>query len=166
LLNLNGDVVGVNREIFSFNQTSTGQPANSGIGLAVSSNIVNRVVPVLITNGKYDYPYLGVSSINDLGLDMIKELDLKSFTGAYVTVVTPGGPADKAGIKQGDQSTNIPGLKAGGDLIVAIDGKEVRRFDDLLAYLIKNKMPGDTVVLTVLRGDQKSDVNLVLGKRP
>jgi len=166
LINLNGEVVGVNREIFSFNQTSTGQPANSGIGLAISSNIVKRVVPVLIAEGKYDYPYLGISSMDDMSLEVIDALGLKAFTGAYVTEVTPGGPADKAGIREGDRTTSVPGLRAGGDLIVAIDGHEVRRFDELLAYLITNKMPGDTVVLTILRGEQKSDVSLELGKRP
>jgi 2-alkenal reductase len=166
LINLNGEVIGVNREIFSFSQTASGQPANSGIGLAISSNIVRRVVPVLVAQGKYDYPYLGISSMDDLSLDVITALDLKSFTGAYVTVVVPGGPADQAGIREGDRSTNIPGLSAGGDLIVAIDGREVRRFDELLAYLITNKLPGYTVVLTFLRGEEKLDVNLELGKRP
>jgi 2-alkenal reductase len=166
LLNLNGEVVGVNREIFSFTQTSTGQPANSGIGLAISSNIVKRVVPVLIAEGKYDYPYLGISSRDDLSLEMISALDLKSFTGAYVSEVAPGGPAEKAGIRAGDRTTSIPGLRAGGDLIIAIDGREIRRFDELLAYLITNKMPGDTVVLTIQRGEEKLDVSLELGKRP
>jgi 2-alkenal reductase len=104
--------------------------------------------------------------MDDLSLDVITALDLKSFTGAYVTVVVPGGPADQAGIQEGDRSTNIPGLSAGGDLIVAIDGREVRRFDEMLAYLITNKLPGDTVVLTILRGEEKLDVNLELGKRP
>lgn len=166
LINLNGEVVGVNREIFSFNQTSTGQPANSGIGLAISSNIVRRVVPVLIAEGKYDYPYLGISSMDDMSLEVIDALGLKAFTGAYVTEVVPGGPADKAGIREGDRTTSVPRLRAGGDLIIAIDGHEVRRFDELLAYLITNKMPGDTVVLTILRGEEKSDVSLELGKRP
>jgi 2-alkenal reductase len=166
LLNLNGEVVGVNREIFSFTQTSTGQPANSGIGLAISSNIVKRVVPVLIAEGKYDYPYLGISSRDDLSLEMISALDLKSFTGAYVSEVAPGGPAEKAGIRAGDRTTSIPGLRAGGDLIIAIDGREIRRFDELLAYLITNKMPGDTVVLTIQRGEEKLDVSLELGRRP
>jgi 2-alkenal reductase len=166
LLNLNGEVIGVNREIFSFNQTSTGQPANSGIGLAISSNIVKRVVPVLIAQGKYDYPYLGITSMNDLSLEAINVLDLKSFTGAYVTEVAPGGPADKAGIRAGDRTTSVPRLRAGGDLIIAIDGREVRRFDELLSYLITNKVPGETVVLTILRGEEKLDVSLELGRRP
>jgi S1-C subfamily serine protease len=78
----------------------------------------------------------------------------------------PGGPADKAGIKAGDKPTNVPNLLAGGDLIVAVDGKPIRRFDELLAYLIGNKSPGDTVVLTVMRGSDKTDVSVTLEKRP
>ncbi|HNB41440.1 MAG TPA: PDZ domain-containing protein, partial [Anaerolineales bacterium] len=72
----------------------------------------------------------------------------------------------RAGLKAGDKPTNFPGLMAGGDLIIAIDGREVRTFDDLLAYLITNKGPGDTVVLTVLRGTEKVDISIVLDKRP
>ncbi len=166
LFNLNGEVIGVNREILSFSTTNSGQAANSGIGLAISSNIVKRVVPVLISNGKYDYPYLGISSRDDMSLDIINALGLTSFTGAYVTDVVNGGPADKAGIKAGDKTTSIPGVKSGGDLIIAIDGRAIRRFDELLAYLITNKAPGDTVVLTVLRGDEKVDISIELGKRP
>ncbi|MBI5841588.1 MAG: trypsin-like peptidase domain-containing protein [Chloroflexi bacterium] len=166
LFNLNGEVIGVNREILSFSTTNSGQAANSGIGLAISSNIVKRVVPVLISNGKYDYPYLGISSRDDMSLDIINALGLTSFTGAYVTDVVNGGPADKAGIKAGDKTTSIPGVKSGGDLIIAIDGRAIRRFDELLAYLITNKAPGDTVVLTVLRGDEKVDISIELGRRP
>lgn len=166
LLNLNGEVIGVNREIRSVSTTGNGQAVNSGIGLAISSNIVKRVVPILISEGKYDYPYLGISSFSDLSLDVINALNLKSFTGAYVTEVVPGGPADKAGIKAGDQPSSVHGLNAGGDLIIAIDNHPIRRFDELLAYLIKNKRPGDTVVLTIQRGEEKMDVNITLEKRP
>ncbi len=166
LFNLNGEVIGVNRAIRTTNYTSTGEPVNSGIGFAIAVNVVKRVVPVLIQNGKYDYPYLGISSLPDLDLPTIEALGLKSYTGAYVTNVVPNGPADKAGIKAGDQPTSIQNLNAGGDLIVAIDGKPVRRFDELLAYLIDNKSPGDSVVLTVMRGDQKVDVTVTLDKRP
>jgi S1-C subfamily serine protease len=77
----------------------------------------------------------------------------------------PNGPADKAGIRAGDQSTSA-GLNAGGDLIIAIDGQTTHNFDDLLRYLINNKAPGDTVVLTVLRGQEKVDVTVTLDKRP
>jgi len=165
LFNLNGEVIGVNRAIRTTNFTDTGEPVNSGIGFAVAINIVKRVAPVLIADGQYDYPYLGISSIDELSLPQVEALDLQSFTGAYVTSVTPNGPADQAGIRAGDQATST-GLNAGGDLITAIDGRQIQSFDDLLRYLINNKGPGDTVVLTVLRGEEQTDITVTLGKRP
>ncbi len=166
LFNLNGEVIGVNRAIRTVNTTESGEALNSGIGFAISSNIVRRVSPALIENGKYDYPYLGISSLPALSLPAIEALGLKNQTGAYVTDVVAGGPADKAGIKAGDQATSDPTLLAGGDLIIAIDGRPVKVFDDLLRYLIGHKSPGDTVTLTILRGEETMDVVLTLGKRP
>ena len=166
LFNLNGEVVGINRAIRTVNTTESGEPLNSGIGFAVSSNIVKRVVPVLIEDGKYDYPYLGVSSMDELTLPVIEALGLKSQVGAYVTMVVPGGPADKAGLKAGTQQTSIDGLLAGGDLVIAIDGRPVKTFDDLLRYLINSKSPGDAVVLTILRGEETLDITITLDKRP
>jgi S1-C subfamily serine protease len=166
LFNITGEVIGVNRAIISNNTTAQGQPTNSGIGFAVSVNIVKRVVPVLIEQGSYDYPYLGISSIDSLTLEMVDALGLKTFTGAYVTNVATGGPADQAGIKAGDTDIGAGSLKAGGDLIVAIDGRDVRTFDELLSYLITHKGPGDTVTLTVLRGEERTDIAVTLGKRP
>jgi len=166
LFNLNGEVIGINRAIRTFSQNEDGDPINSGIGFAISINMVKRVVPVLIETGKYDYPYLGISSSSSLSLAAVEALGLKQYTGAYVTSVVKGGPADRAGIKAGTTPTNFPTLLAGGDLIIAIDGREVRTFDEMLAYLITNKGPGDTVVMTVLRGDEKVDITVTLDKRP
>jgi len=166
LFNLNGEVIGVNRAIRTTGFTSDGEPVNSGIGFAISINIVKRVVPVLIESGKYDYPYLGISSIDELNLAQIEALGLKSYIGAYVTNVTPNGPADKAGIRAGTSATSQQGLNAGGDMIIAIDGQSIQNFDSLLKYLINNKSPGDTVILTVLRGDERLEIPIELGKRP
>ncbi|MCB0103137.1 MAG: trypsin-like peptidase domain-containing protein [Anaerolineales bacterium] len=166
LFNILGDVIGINRAIRTTSYTDTGEPLNSGIGFAISINIVKRVVPVLIETGKYDYPYLGISSSSSLNLAAVEALGLPQYTGAYITSVVKGGPADQAGIKAGTTPTNYPTLLAGGDLIIAIDGREVRVFDDLLAYLVSNKGPGDTVVLTVLRGSEKLDILVTLGSRP
>jgi 2-alkenal reductase len=166
LLNLNGEVVGVNQSIYTSAYSDTGEPVNSGIGFAVSVNIVKRVVPAIIQDGKYDYPYLGITSIDDFSLQTVEALGLPQFTGAYVTSVVAGGPAEKAGIVPGTTPTSIEDLYAGGDLIVAIDGREIMRFDDLISYLYTNKSPGDSVVLTVLRGTEQVDVTLVLGTRP
>ena len=165
LFNLSGEVIGVNRAIRTTNYSDTGEPVNAGIGFAIAINIVKRVTPVLIAEGQYDYPYLGISSIDELSLPQIEALGLQSFTGAYVTSVTPNGPADKAGIRAGDEISSS-GLTAGGDLIIAIDGQTTQRFDDLLRYLINNKSPGDTVVLTVLRGEEQVDITVTLGRRP
>jgi 2-alkenal reductase len=162
LLNLDGQVVGVN---FMMERDPT-SGAPSGIGYAISINTVKRVVPELIQNGKFGFPYLGISTRDDLPLDVINTLGLKSTTGAYVTIVTPGGPADRAGIRAGTQTTSIQGLNSGGDLIIAVDGQPVQVFDDLMRYLVLHKSPGDTVTLTVLRGEQQLDVSVTLGTSP
>ncbi|PWH12186.1 MAG: hypothetical protein DDG60_14180 [Anaerolineae bacterium] len=167
LFNLNGEVIGINRAIRTVSSTAMGEPVNSGIGFAIAINIVKRVVPEIIKTGKYDYPYMGISSVDDLDLSEIEALGLPQYTGAYVTTVVPGGPADKAGIRAGTRDVGLgPNLKAGGDLIVAMDGVPIKNFDDLLRYLINNKSPGDTLVLTVLRDNQKLDITLTLDKRP
>jgi len=166
LFNIKGEVVGVNRAIRTTSVNDAGQPVNSGIGFAISSNMVKRVVPYLIRDGKYDYPYIGISSNDLLTLQMVNALGLKQYTGAYVTSVAPGGPADQAGIKAGADRTNIPGIFGGGDLITGIDGKNIRSFDELLAYLITSKGPGDVITLTILRGDETLDIPITLGRRP
>ncbi len=166
LINLNGEVIGVNRAIRTTGSTVSGDPVNSGIGFAISGNIVKRVVPVLIEKGSYDYPYMGVTSREDLTLEMIEELGLPRQTGAYITSVTQGGPADVAGLRGGSQPTSFPGLTKGGDLVIAIDGLPVISFGQMLSYLINNKGPGDQVELIVLREGQEKEVELTLGKRP
>ena len=168
LFNLQGEVVGVNQSIRTdtFNGV-TGNAVNSGVGFSISINLVKRIVPYLIRDGSYEYPYLGISSDADLSLAEIEALGLNTYTGAYVTQVTPGGPADQAGIRGGTQPTNLDSrLQAGGDVITAIDGQPISTFDQLLGYLTTNKSPGDIVVLTVLRDGQTMDVTVTLGARP
>lgn len=166
LFNLNGEVVGVNRSILTTNvDATTGNAVNSGVGFSVSINLVKRVVPGLIRDGKYEYPYLGLSS-SELGLAEMEALGVNTYTGAYVISVVPGGPADEAGIRAGETTTSITGLNAGGDLITALDGQPIASFDELLSFLVTNKSPGDTVVLTVLRNGQPVDITVTLGTRP
>jgi 2-alkenal reductase len=162
LLNLNGKVIGINRAIRTDNSTATGEPTNSGIGFAVPINIVKRVMPILIEKGSYDYPYLGISSQDEISLFLQEELGLSQATGAYVISVEPGGPADQAGLKSGERTTSVTGLYAGGDLIIAADGRPVKVFGDLLSYLMENKSPGDTIALNYSRYN-KGVVNV--GKR-
>ncbi len=164
LFNMSGEVIGINRAIRTTSSSSTGDPVNSGIGFAISINIVKRVVPSLIENGYYDYPYMGISSVSDLSLQSIEALGLERLTGAYVTSVSPNSPAERAGVR-GASSAN-GGMPIGGDLIIGIDGQEVQQFDTLLKYLINYKAPGDTVILTVLRDGQEIDLEMTLDKRP
>lgn len=167
LFNMNAEVIGINRAIRTVSSTAMGEPVNSGIGFAIAINIAKRVVPEIIRTGKYDYPYMGISSADDLSLEAIEALGLPQYTGAYVTTVVPGGPADKAGIRAGTRDIGLgPNLRAGGDLIVAMDGVPIKNFDELLRYLINNKSPGDQLVLTVIRDGQKLDITLTLDKRP
>ncbi len=98
LLNLQGEVIGINRAIQTENSTATGAPTNSGIGFAIPINIVKRVAPVLIEKGSYDYPYLGISYYDEISLYIQQTLNLPQSTGIYVVDVVSGGPADKAGL--------------------------------------------------------------------
>lgn len=166
LLNLQGEVIGVNRAIQTNSYTVTGDPSNSGIGFAISSNIVKRVIPNLLAEGIYDYPYLGISSTDDLSLLQADALNLPQPSGVYVHIVTPDSPADKAGLRGGTTLTNITGLNAGGDLIIAMDGQEVKTFSDMLNYLFANKSPGDKITFTVLRDGKTINVELTIEKRP
>ena len=166
LFNLNGEVIGINRAIRTVASNSQGEPVNSGIGFAISVNIVKRVAPGIIADGKYDYPYMGIASISEFSIEMIEALKLPQFTGLYVTGVQPGSPAEQAGLRAGEEATSIQGLLAGGDLIIAIDGRAVKTYDELMRYLVSNKGPGDDVVLTILREGEQIEVSLTLDKRP
>jgi|WetSurMetagenome_2_1015567.scaffolds.fasta_scaffold07258_5 S1-C subfamily serine protease len=167
LLNLNGEVIAINRAIRTSSDTTFGtEPGNIGIGFAIAINIVKRVVPELIANGKYDYPYLGLSSLPDISLKAQEALGLDRAVGAYLVEIVSGGPADQAGLISGSTKTDIPGLFKGGDLIIAIDDRPILTFGDLLKYLINQKSPNDTVKLTVLREGQQKDFILTLGTRP
>jgi len=166
LFNLQGEVIGVNRAIRTASSNAQGEPVNSGIGFAISVNIVKRVTPGIIADGQYDYPYMGISSISDFTLEMIEALGLPQFTGLYVTGVQPGSPADRAGLRSGNRETTLRGLLAGGDLITAIDGRPVKNYDDLMRYLVSNKGPGDEIILTVWRAEESLDISVILDKRP
>jgi S1-C subfamily serine protease len=166
LLNLKGEVVGVNRAIRTTGATANGEPVNSGIGFAVSGNIVKRVVPVLISKGSYDYPYLGISALDEVSLILAEALGLPQSTGAYLVEVVKGGPADQAGLIAGTKDTSLPGLKSAGDLIIAIDNRPVLVYSDLIGYLMTQKSPGDKVILKILRDGKEMEVTITLGKRP
>jgi S1-C subfamily serine protease len=161
LLDLSGQVIGVNAQI----QTS-GTQANSGVGFAIPSNIVRMVAPMLIQEGVYQWPWLGVSG-GSLSLLSMKANNLDIQQGAYIDTVEPGGPAEKAGLQGStgtDQVNGIP-VPVGGDVVTAIDGNPVNNFDDLLVAVAFRK-PGDTVTLTIIRNGSRQQVPVTLEPRP
>ena len=164
LLNMNGQVIGINRAIRTTGTTASGDPVNSGIGFAIPINIVKRVVPVLIAQGSYDYPYLGITFSSFLSLTDYEALGVNRTTGAYILDVSEGGPGDNAGLR-GARSGNLNTVPQGGDLVIGVDGRPVVEFGDLIGYILENKSPGDDVTLTILRDNQEKEVVITLGKR-
>jgi Trypsin-like serine proteases, typically periplasmic, contain C-terminal PDZ domain len=96
----------------------------------------------------------------------VDALNLPQNTGAYITDIAAGGPADKAGLRGGSTQTKVNGLYGGGDLIVAVDGREIKEFSELLSYMAVNKAPGDVITFTIIRGGNRVDVPVTLGERP
>lgn len=158
MLNLEGQVIGINTAI----QSTTGE--FSGIGFAVPSNTIKRLVPALIENGKYSHAWLGVSGTS-LTPDIAKQIGLaKNYHGVFVTTVVPDGPAQKAGVQEAVYNANRE-LK-GGDVIVALDGHVVRDIDDLIIYLAENKIVGDTVSIQINRNGDLVELSASLASRP
>jgi S1-C subfamily serine protease len=167
LLNLNGEVIGINRAIRTDSETILGTAVNSGIGFAVPIDTVKRVIPDLISKGSHDYPYLGITSRDEMTLESLKTLGMPANTlGAYVIAVSEGGPADQAGLRGSDGIGNVTQLQPGGDWIIGIDGQTINRFSDLLSYLVTYTNPGDTVTLTILRDGKQLNIPVILTKRP
>jgi 2-alkenal reductase len=161
LLNLNGEVVGVNRAI----GTDTG--VNSGVSFSIAANTVRQIVPYLIRDGRFVYPFLGMRYYGqDISLGLQEELGLPQTEGTYVLAVEPDGPAAQAGVRGDSGIASGNDFTGDGDLIVAVAGNEVRLYTDLMSYLINHTRPGDTVVLTVLRDGGQLDLSVVLGERP
>jgi S1-C subfamily serine protease len=163
LIDANGQVIGINSQIESPNGGG-----NVGIGFAVPINTARQAVQELLQTGTVQHAYLGISG-TDLTPEIAKVLNLPVQHGALVQAVTPDGPAAKAGIKgsNGNATVNVGGqrIQAGGDVIVAIDGKPVESMTDVITD-ISAKQPGDTVQLSVLSGSQKHTVSVTLSNRP
>lgn len=155
LLNLNGEVVGVNAAIASASGTS------SGVGFSIPVKAVRMIVPELIESGGHEYSYIGAGFDGEITLDEENLYGLTTHRGAYVVSVTPGSPADRAGLQAASSSSG-----RGGDLVVAVDGQPVNNFNDLNSYLVFDTQPGQTVELTVVRDGREIAVPLTLGSRP
>jgi 2-alkenal reductase len=157
LLDLNGHVIGVNSQIISQSQSS------SGIGFAIPSNLAQRVAQDLITNGFVNYSYIGIGG-RDVYLPLIQGFDLPSRTqGVVVTTVSPGGPAERAGIQGAEfgndnDANDSRAVPDSVDIITAINGEPISGIGELIAYLASETEPGQTANLTVLRlSDGKSE---------
>ncbi len=161
LLNMGGEVVGINTAIFS----NTG--SYSGVGFAIPSNMIKKVVTSLIATGSYTHPYIGITGL-DITPEVAEAIGLQEARGFLVTDVTAEGPAAKAGVQGGDLLADINGreIELGGDVILEIDNKTVRKIDDILTYLEREKQVGDTVQLTVLRDGQLQEIPVTLAARP
>lgn len=122
-------------------------------------------MPSLIEKGSFDYPYLGMTSLSNISLGVQEALDLPRSTGVYISDVVQGGPAQKAGLHGGTQPSQVQGYYKGGDLIIAVDGIEVKDFSEMFNYIVVNKDPGDVVVFTIIRNGKEMDINLTIEAR-
>jgi S1-C subfamily serine protease len=161
LLGADGRVIGMNSQI-----ESAGGGGNVGIGFAVPINTAHEVVQQLLANGTVEHAFLGISG-TDVTPQLANVLNLSVKQGALVQSVVSGGPADKAGVKGGHATATIGGqlVRAGGDVITAIDGKAVSGMDDVIS-VVNQKQPGDEVQLSLADGSQQRTVTVTLGNRP
>ena len=160
LLNMRGEVVGINTAI----QSATGE--FTGVGFAVPSQTVAKIVPTLIESGEYNHPWIGVSG-RDIVPDLAKALGLKDAVGFLVITVVEDSPAAKAGLIGSETVVEIDGVRylTGGDIILSVDGIEVRQIDDILIHLQRAKSVGDEMVLEILRDGRTTNMTITLQER-
>lgn len=168
LLNLSGEVIGVNTAIQTNGNTFGVTPSFGGISYVVPSNIVTQVVPQLIENGEIVYPWLGISGTT-LDDDLALAMDLPAEQGGVLIFsVVEDSPAAEAGLRGSEEQIQIDGLTAfiGGDVIVQMNDEPINDFDDLLAYIVRQTSVGQTVTLQILRDGDLQEVELTLEARP
>ncbi|MFL6331155.1 MAG: S1C family serine protease [Nitrososphaeraceae archaeon] len=162
LLNIQGQVIGINTAAIS----ASAQGGFSGVGLAIPSTTVLRIVPTLIEKGYYTHPYVGLTLItltSDLAQTINGSLPT-NFKGVYVDLIKKDGPADKAGIH--GSTIDQYSMKHGGDIIIAVDGHTVTRSEDLISYIDDHKSVGDSVIFTVHRNGHALNLKTTLSTRP
>lgn len=161
LHNMRGDIVGINTAI----QSTTGE--FTGVGFAIPSQTVVKIVPTLIEKGEYKHPWIGISG-RDIDPDLAKVLGLKDAVGFLVVTVIEDSPAFKAGLIGSENTIEVEGISytIGGDIILAVDGIDVRKIDDILIHLQRAKTVGDKMVLEILRDDRATNVAIILQERP
>lgn len=161
LLNMRGEVVGVNTAI----QTSTGE--FNGVGFAIPSQTVAKIIPTLISDGEYEHPWIGVSG-TDISPALADALNLTDTRGFLIIAVMEDSPAERAGLVGSNQTIQHEGEEylVGGDIIMSVDGVEVRKISDILLHLQRAKMVGDELHLELLRDGQTVETTLILDRRP
>jgi len=161
LLNMRGEVVGINTAI----QSTTG--GFSGVGFAIPSQTVVKIIPTLIEEGEYKHPWIGISG-RDIDPDLAKVLGLKDAVGFLVITVVENSPASKAGLIGSEKTIEVDGINylIGGDIILSVDEIEVRQIDDILIHLQRAKSVGDEMVLEILRDNRTTNITVVLQERP
>jgi S1-C subfamily serine protease len=164
LLNYQGEVVGIT----SYTALTSQGVAAQGLGLAIPSTTILREVESLTTNGSYsNHPWLGISG-QDITYAVAQVMNTDVTYGVQITQITRGGPADKAGLKASSAQTQIEGqsVQIGGDIITEINNTRIKNMDDLSTYLEEYTSPGQTINVTVVRGNQTITVAATLGTRP
>lgn len=159
LLNMEGEVVGVNTAI----QTNTG--TFSGIGFAVSSKTVSEVVPELIERNDYEHSWIGVTGVN-VDSDIAEAMNLETSSGFLVQEVVEDGPAAQAEIQPSTQPLEGSEILVGGDVIVGIGDRQVEGINDILDYLLRKTEVGETIELHVIRDGERQTVEITLQQRP
>ncbi|KEQ56476.1 putative periplasmic serine endoprotease DegP protein [Marine Group I thaumarchaeote SCGC RSA3] len=161
LLNMRGEIVGINTAI----QSATGE--FTGVGFAIPSQTVAKIIPTLIEDGEYKHPWIGISG-RDIDPDLAKVLELPDAVGFLVVTVVEDSPASKAGLIGSDKTIDVDGVNypMGGDIILSVDGVEVRKIDDILIHLQRAKSVGDEMILEVLRDGRTTNISIILQERP
>ncbi len=161
LLNARGEVIGINAQIRSDSGNA------EGVGFAIPINQARRSMEQLIETGTVRYAWVGIST-QTLTPSMAEELDLSVGAGAAIQSVVPGSPAEKAGLRGGDEPTSVEGIDflRGGDVVVAINGTPVRTSEDLVRVVAGVLYPGERAEFTVVRGGERLTVPVVLAERP
>jgi S1-C subfamily serine protease len=161
LLNMRGEIIGINTAI----QSTTGE--FTGVGFAIPSQTVAKIVPTLISEGEYKHPWIGISG-KDIDPDTANILGLKDTLGFLIITVVEDSPAFDAGLIGSNETIKVEGREylVGGDIITSVDGIDVRKIDDILIHLQRVKTVGDEMVLEILRENRTTSVTITLQERP
>ncbi len=158
---MKAEVIGINTAI----QSATGE--FTGVGFAIPSKTISKIVPDLIDKGEHRHPWVGISG-RDIDPNLAEILNLPDARGFLVITIVEGSPADTAGLRGTSETKQVDGKEyaVGGDIILSVDGKTVRKIDDILIHLQREKRVGDEMLLEILRDGEKTNIVVKLVERP